>query len=184
MQEEDLIASIKKGNHHAFEILVNQYKDMVFSISLKITEDYQWAEEVAQDSFLKAYQQIHRFKGESKFSSWLYRIAVNTAYNKIRQRRHVENIDDLAAPLKTDDLSGFELLALEDQQKCINLALAQLKKLDALVITLFYLEEQSIQELVLVTGLSKSNVKVKLHRAKKQLKEIMNNSFEQKLKES
>jgi RNA polymerase sigma factor (sigma-70 family) len=181
MQEENLIASIKRGNSHALEILVNQYKDMVFSISLKITEDYHLAEESAQDSFLKAYQQIHRFKGDSKFSTWLYRITLNTAYNKIRQRKPIENLEYHEADLISDQLSGFEKLALEDQRECINLALEQLNTLDALIISLFYMEEQSIEELEVLTGLSRSNVKVKLHRARKKLKEIMEQSFSSKL---
>lgn len=173
MQEEDLIQSVKNGNSHAFEILMNQYKDMVFSICIQITTDYHLAEEAAQDSFLKAYQQIHRFKGESKFSSWLYRIGINTAYNKIRQRRPVEELSAHTEEPSSDELSGFELLALEDQQKCIKLALAQLNTMDALIISLFYLEEQSIDELSVITNLSQANVKVKLHRARKKLKEIM-----------
>lgn len=175
MQEEDLIASIKRGNSYAFEILVNQYKNMVFSICVKVCEDFHLAEEVAQDSFLKAYQQIHRFKGESKFSSWLYRIAINTSYNKIRQRRHHDEINPDNLEMASDDLGGFEVLALEDQKKYINLALAQLDKMDALVVSLFYLEEQSIDELATITSLSKSNVKVKLYRARKKLREILGN---------
>lgn len=173
MQEDDLIQSVKNGNNHAFEILMNQYKDMVFSICIQLTEDYHLAEEAAQDSFMNAYQQIHRFRGESKFSSWLYRISVNTSYNTIRQRKPVEDLENVELDTSSDELSGFEQLALEDQRNCIKLALTQLNKLDALLISLYYMEEQSIDELSIISSLSKANVKVKLHRARKKLKEIM-----------
>lgn len=173
MQEQDLIESVRKGNNHAFEILVNQYKDMVFSICIKITEDYHLAEEAAQDAFLKSYQQIARFKGQSKFSSWLYKIALNTSYNKIRGRKPVEQFSYQVDEPISSMPEGFDLLHQQDQQKCINLALNQLDKLDALIVSLFYIEQQSIDELVLITDLSKSNVKVKLFRARNKLKEFM-----------
>ncbi len=174
MEETDLIESVKKGNDHAFEILINQNKDMVFSICVKITEDFHLAEEAAQDTFLKAYQQINRFKGASKFSSWIYKIALNTSYNKIRQRKPSSTSIELIEELEENSfLSGFELMRQEDQKEYINLALAQLDKLDALIISLFYLEEQSIDELVVITDLTKANIKVKLHRARKKLKETM-----------
>lgn len=173
MQEQDLIESVRKGNNHAFEILVNQYKDMVFSICIKITEDYHLAEEAAQDAFLKSYHQIGRFKGQSKFSSWLYKIALNTSYNKIRSRKPAEELESSYEESISNMPDGFDLLHFQDQKKCINLALGQLEKLDALIVTLFYLEEQSIDELVVITELSKSNIKVKLFRARKKLKEIM-----------
>ncbi|MFT5072147.1 MAG: RNA polymerase sigma factor (sigma-70 family), partial [Chitinophagales bacterium] len=92
-----------------------------------------------------------------------------------------ENLEYHEADLISDQLSGFEKLALEDQRECINLALEQLNTLDALIISLFYMEEQSIEELEVLTGLSRSNVKVKLHRARKKLKEIMEQSFSSKL---
>ncbi len=173
MDQSTLIDSVRKGNNHAFEILVNQHKDMVFSICIKITEDYQLAEEAAQDSFLKAYQQIARFKGESKFSSWLYKIALNTSYNKIRSRKPVETLNDTYDEPISSLPDGFDLMHQQDQQKCIKLALAQLDKLDALIISLYYLEDLNIEELVVITELSKSNVKVKLYRARKKMKEAM-----------
>lgn len=183
MEDQELIASLKRGNDHAFSLLVNKYKDMVFSICVKITEDFHLAEEAAQDTFMKVYNQHARFKGESKFSSWLYRIAINTSYNKIRQRKVLDSFEGYEEVIQENDLeSGFEKLAKEDRLKSINLALSQLDKLDALVLSLFYLEELSVEELAKVCELSVANVKVKLHRGRKKLKlviqELLNNEIE------
>lgn len=183
MDDLQLIASLKRGNDHAFSLLINKYKDMVFSVCIKITEDYHLAEEAAQDTFLKVYQQHARFKGNSKLSSWIYRIAINTSYNKIRQRKPVESLDMLDE--NTHEVAidnGFEQMAKKDRINCINLALAQLDKLDALVMTLFYLEELSIAELMEATELSEANIKVKLYRGRKKLnlniRQIMNKEID------
>lgn len=174
MDDLQLIASLKRGNDHAFSLLVNKYKDMVFSVCIKITEDYHLAEEAAQDTFMKVYQQHARFKADSKFSSWLYRIAINTSYNKIRQRKPVEAFDMSAEENHEITIdNGFESLAKADRLNCINLALAQLDKLDALIISLFYLEELSLAELADITELSTSNIKVKLHRGRKKLNTVI-----------
>ena len=170
MDDLQLIASLKQGNDHAFGLLVNKYKDMVFSVCVRITEDYHLAEEAAQDSFMKVYQQHARFKGSSKFSTWLYRIAINTSYNKIRQRKPVEHIDMSEEDLHEVSIdNGFEQMLKADRLKSINLALDQLDKLDALILSLFYLEEYSLEELAEVTELTKANIKVKLHRGRKKL---------------
>ncbi|MCB0509412.1 MAG: sigma-70 family RNA polymerase sigma factor [Chitinophagales bacterium] len=183
MEDQELLASLKRGNNHAFGLLVNKYKDMVFSICVKITEDFHLAEEAAQDTFMKVYHQHARYKGEAKFSSWLYRIAINTSYNKIRQRKPLDSIEGVEREIQDQDVeSGFEKLAKEDRLKSINLALSQLDKLDALVLSLFYLEELSIEELASICELSVANVKVKLHRGRKKLKlaiqDLLNNEIE------
>jgi RNA polymerase sigma factor (sigma-70 family) len=173
VSDQELLASLKRGNDHAFSLLVNKYKDMVFSICLKITEDFHQAEEVAQDTFMKIYQQHSRFEGRSKFSSWLYKIAINTSYNKIKQRKPLDSLEEFDEQSFLGVESGIGLLAREDRQRCIHLALGQLEKMDALILTLFYLEDQNIEVLAEITELSKVNIKVRLHRGRKKLAAII-----------
>lgn len=156
---------------------------MVFSVCVRITGDFHLAEEAAQDSFMKVYQQHARFKGDSKFSTWLYRIAINTSYNKIRQKKPVNHIDLSEENHQEETIdNGFERMVQEDRLKSINLALSELDKLDALILSLFYLEENTLEELAAITELSKANIKVRLYRGRKKLnlsiKRIMNKEID------
>lgn len=78
-----------KGNTYAFEILVNRYKDFVFSLAIKLVKDREWAEEVAQDVFIKVHKNLDRFKGDAKFSTWLYRIVYNTGLDALKKKETV-----------------------------------------------------------------------------------------------
>ena len=90
------IRQILKGNVNSYRYLVNKYKNMVFTIARDITKADLIAEEVAQDTFLKAYQNLERFKRKAKFSTWLYKIAVNESLRRMRKKRlKYENLEDL-----------------------------------------------------------------------------------------
>lgn len=174
MDETTLIESLKKGNHHALVLLMNQYQNMVFSICLKICEDYFLAEEAAQDTFIKVYNQIHRFKQEAKFSTWVYRIAVNTSFTKTKQKKSafldLSDAEIIPSDFEADQLSQ---LIKEEQQQKIKSAIDSLPALEALAISLYYLEDYSVKEVSEALNISLENTKVKLFRARKKLKEIL-----------
>ena len=89
------IDKVLQGDTNAFAYLINKYKDMTYTLAIKIVKNHEDAEEVAQDSFLKAYQKIDSFKGNSKFSTWLYTIVYRTAITKIRKKKlETSDIDD------------------------------------------------------------------------------------------
>jgi RNA polymerase sigma-70 factor (ECF subfamily) len=167
-----LISEIKLGKPQAFTVLVNEYKQMVYSICVKVTIDKEIAEEAAQDTFIKAYQGLNKFKGESKFSTWLYRIAYFTAVNASRGIK-VKSVSLLEASSLKSDSNSFEPLEKAERRKLIASALNYLSPQDRLMISLFYLEEFSIDEVSQITAVSKLNVKVKLHRIRKQLYNII-----------
>lgn len=166
------ISDVLSGHTVSFTHLVDGYKDMVYSVCIKITSNPELAEEVAQDVFVKAYQGLKKFKGNSKFSTWLYQIAYFTALNAVRNAK-IE-ISDLheAANLKADE-SQFDHLEAEERKRLIQDAILHLKADERGVITLYYLEELSIDEVAKITRLSISNVKVKVHRARKKLYGIL-----------
>ncbi|MBL4561746.1 MAG: sigma-70 family RNA polymerase sigma factor [Labilibaculum sp.] len=166
------IAKIREGDPGAYAFLVNKYKKMAFNVALQLMGNREDAEEIAQDAFLKAYQALDSYKGESKFSTWVYRIIYNTAISKLRKKKlDVSSIDDnfnTSVNVKSTQ-SALKELRSEERKIYITEALKRMGGDESSLITLFYLEENSVDEICSITGLSASNVKVKLHRARKKL---------------
>lgn len=172
IDDQYYIQKVKAGEADAFRFLVERHKTIVFNIVLQITRNNEDTEEVAQDVFLKAYQSIKSFKGDSKFSTWLYRIAYNMAISKVRKKKlPVSSIEDYE--LADDEIrqvyDDFERIESLDKKKYLKLAIDQLPVQDSLVISLYYLNEHSIEEISELTNMGKSNVKVRLHRARKKM---------------
>lgn len=166
------IERVLQGDSNAFAFLINRYKDMVFTLALKIVKSREDAEEVAQDSFMKAYQKLDGFKGESKFSTWLYTIVYRSALSKVRKKKlETTDIDSFVLDNHSDDHDFPQIEAIKngEQQKYVKKAVENLGETDALLITLFYLHDNSIEEIQEITDMSQSNVKVRLFRARKKL---------------
>lgn len=166
------ISKIKEGDPGAYAFLVDKYKKMTFNVALQLMGNREDAEEIAQDAFLKAYQALDSYKGESKFSTWIYRIIYNTAISRLRKKKlDVSSIDDdftTSVNVKSTQSALQEVRDIE-RKKYLSEALKRLSGDERNLITLFYLEENSVDEVCSITGLSTSNVKVKLHRARKKL---------------
>jgi RNA polymerase sigma-70 factor (ECF subfamily) len=176
-KDQIYIEKVLLGDTSSFSFLVESYKDMAYTIALKIVRSPEDAEEVAQDSFIKAFQQLKTFKGNSKFSTWLYTIVYRTAISKIRKKKlEITDIDEYVIENHSIDFSfpQLDLLKAEEQKKYVTLAINALTELDALLITLFYLNENTFDEIIEITGLTKTNIKVRLFRARKKLyKELL-----------
>ena len=158
------------GDVNAFSYLVDRYKSMVYTLALRFLKNTEDAEELAQDVFIKAFNALVDFKFDSKFSTWLYRITYNTAISKLRKKQiETSDIDNAFLP-ENQVLSSYNALnelTKQEQIKYIELVFKKLNEEDSVILTLFYLDENSIQEICEITGYSESNVKVKLHRARK-----------------
>ena len=166
------IDKVLAGDTNAFAYLINKYKNMSYTVAIKIVKSHEDAEEVAQDSFLKAYEKLNTFKGNAKFSTWLYTIVYRNAITKIRKKKvTTTDIDDYVIDNHSegDDFPQLEALKNEEQQKYVRESIEKLSEKDALLITLFYMNDNSIEEIEQITGLSQSNIKVKLFRARKKL---------------
>lgn len=167
-----LITRTMAGDQQAFAVLVERYQHMVYGLALRILRTPQDAEEAAQDSFVKAYRHLPSYAGNSKFSTWLYSIAYRTALSKLRNR-----------PAATADVldhhqvlaigSVTDVLEADERKRGLAMAMDALPPEDAALIGLYHLQELSVEEIVTVTGLSASNVKVKLHRTRKRLLELL-----------
>ena len=178
------VEKVLQGDTSAYAYLVNKHKEMAFIIANKIVRNKEDAEEIAQDSFLKAYQAIEKFKKEAKFSTWLYRIVYNTAISKTRKKKFEFSAieDQIINNYSVDEIvENVNQLSDEEQKMCIDNAIDKLPEEDGLLINLFYLNESSIDEISQITGLTNSNVKVKLHRIRKKLYVELQNSFKTEL---
>ena len=175
--DNDYIGRVLSGDVSAYASLVAKHKNLVFSIVLKIVNNREDAEEISQDVFLKAYQSLSTFERKSKFSTWLYRIAYNAAISKTRKKKvEMVAIEETVITNYSTDEVGRNMHELEenDRQLILEKALKRLPEEDNLLITLFYKNENSIEDISDITGLSVSNVKVRLHRIRKKLYEEMN----------
>jgi RNA polymerase sigma factor (sigma-70 family) len=174
-QESFYIQQVIEGDTTRFTYFVTKYKGLAFSIAMRILENEQDAEEAVQDSFVQAYRSIKAFKGNARFSTWLYRIVVNHSLNRLKKQKTVRQYDkiELAEEYFMQVECSYKRLTSQDQAKYINLALEDLAPEDRIILTLYYLEEQPLSEIAVITGISKENIKMKLHRARGKMYSIL-----------
>jgi RNA polymerase sigma factor (sigma-70 family) len=163
------IRKVLDGDPDAFAPLVDKYKTMAYNISLKLVRHPEDAEEITQDSFIKAYRSLRGFKGDARFSTWLYRIVHNSSISHLRKKQRTvkPDIEDRALVNLPD--TDHESQNDEFMAAALKKAVDDLPEMERTMIMLYYYEESSIDDIASVTGLSVSNVKVKLFRARKKL---------------
>ena len=189
MEQDDysIVKQVISGQQAAYQVIVERYQNYVFTVAMRVLNNREEAEESAQDTFIKAYQTLKTFRGESKFSTWLYTIAYRTAIDTARKKKlpiqSIDGADDyLQIADQLSDLPTNKLMARDMSEK-LKSVIALLKPEDATLITLYYLHEKSVKEIVDITGLSKSNVKVKLFRLRETLKKLLERHLEEEIKE-
>ena len=179
----EIIQQVLGGNTAIYSVLINRYKNKVFSLAYAIVPNRQDAEEIAQDAFVKAFKGLSSFKEKSSFSTWMYRIVVNTALNKKKLKKlvtvHADRIQQ-DGPCDFNSLTAH--LKRDDQKKFIRMALDALNEHEKLCLTLFYLNELSVKEIQEVTTISESNIKVLLLRGRKHLYEELQKLLKSEVK--
>ncbi|QTE23835.1 RNA polymerase sigma factor [Polaribacter cellanae] len=176
-----IINKVLKGNTNAFSELIDTYKDLVFSLAIKMTKNREEAEEISQDTFIKAYKNLSKFKGDSKFSTWLYRITYHTCLDALKKnKKHSNSFEFNEITLHQIQTTDNALQALErkERAKIMDKCLLQLPEDERSILWLFYYKELSLKEIIEVTSLSEANIKVKLHRGRKKLLTIVKDTFE------
>ncbi len=175
-QDNIYISKVLGGDRNAFAYLVDKYKTMVYSLAIRLVKDREEAEEISQDAFVKAYQSLSSFKGKAKFSSWLYRIVYNTAISKLRQQPAGRvSLDESHIPdnLYTESKQSYETLAAGERKKYLEKALDSLDGDERMFVILYYYEERDLDEIAEIAGLTKTNTKVKLFRARKKMLTVL-----------
>ncbi len=170
------IDSTLAGDTPAFAVLVERHKINVFNICYRVLGNREEAEEVAQDVFLKAYEKLETFKREAKFSTWLFRIAYNMSIS--HQRKHRKKpltIDDYYIENYSEDafVEVLEKQSEEEREAKLKSSIEKLNTEHQLLLQLYYSKDLSINEIAQITSLSSSNVKIKIHRARQRLFQLM-----------
>lgn len=175
LSDAEIIESVLKGNSADYIFIIDRYKNKAFSMLKRMLKNAEDAEEVLQDCFLKAYNNLKTFKFESKFSTWFYRIVYNTALTKLSSRKRqtesgmvdIDELHNIESKYSADEFIKNDLL--ENVRKIVS----ELPAKNAAVITLFYLEEMTCEEVSDTLNMTVNNVKVLLHRSRNLLKEII-----------
>ena len=178
------IDEILAGNNNSFGYIVDRHKNKAYNLAFRICGNHEEAEELAQDSFLKAFRSLKTFKMKSSFATWLYRIVYNTAISHVRiKKKGLLSLEDF--PADATDFIGTNSSEEEAEQEyrnsLVNFALQKINEEERGLISLYYYEEMTTDEISVVTGMSKSNIKVKLFRARQKMLEIIEKVEKKKL---
>ena len=176
-EEAHIIKEILNGKTEQYEYFLDRYGQQVFVLVDRIVSCQEDAEELTQDVFLKAFQQLSSFKAESTFSTWIYRIATNIAISAVRKKRNdVLRLDDsVFANLSDTQVDAALEDESEEQMERLQQAMNQLEADERALITLYYLEERPLAEVAFILGMTEGNAKVKLHRIRKKLYVLIKN---------
>lgn len=184
IKEKQLIGRVKRGDTYAFRELVENYQHLAFTVAHNIIKNAEDAEEVVQDSFIKVFNKIDQFKEEAKFSSWLFKIVYNAALSKIRKKQldtFTLEHNDYTVEFGVDSHSGWDKMVLKDQQKYIHKALNSLAEQDKVVLSLFYLADESLAEISEITKEKLGTIKARLHRARAKMYTALNKLLREEL---
>jgi RNA polymerase sigma-70 factor (ECF subfamily) len=178
------IEQVLSGKINAFSYIVDRHKNRAYNLAFRICGNHEEAEEIAQDAFMKVYRSLSGFKMKSSFATWLYRIVYNTAISHVRSRKiRVLSLEDFPADA-TDFLSAGiseEEADRDYRNSLVNFALQKITEEERGLISLYYYDEMGTDEISDVTGISRSNIKVKLFRARQKMIEIIEKVEKKKL---
>jgi RNA polymerase sigma factor (sigma-70 family) len=179
MQESNLIDQVKKGNTNAFRFIVANHQKLVVHIVGRIVVDRDEIQDVCQEVFIKVFQQINAFRGESRFSTWIASIAYHQCINHLRKKKRLNEVnfeeEAMVHSMKTE-MTPERIFENKETQSVLKSTIESLPLAYRTVITLFYLEEFSHTEIEQITGMPESSIKSNLFRARAILKEKLINT--------
>lgn len=184
--DNEIIESVLAGDQALFSELVKRHQSYVFTLAMRFVRKREEAEEVAQDTFVKAFRSLASFKKESKFTTWLYTISYHTAMTHLRKKKLVTtSIDEDNKSAQIENYNSYNELSAEKKSRSfyVNKAIESLRPDDATLITLFYHGEQTIDEISKIMNIESNGAKVKLHRARHRLKEKLELLLKEEVKE-
>jgi RNA polymerase sigma-70 factor (ECF subfamily) len=181
LNDQHYINLVIGGDSHAFAVLVDRYKNFVFTLSIKMLQNREEAEEVAQDVFIKVYRSLQKFKTESKFSTWLYRITYNTCLDKMRSKKRntpVFSFDHFAEDEAVSLINVLDTIEERERKQMIQKCLDLLPAEDSFLLTLYYFQENSLKEISKIMSINENNLKIKLFRSRRRLTAILKTQLE------
>lgn len=188
IDESVLVEQAQAGDEKAFSLLLRPYLRLSYHVALRITGNREDAEDASQQSLLKAYTHINQFQGDSQFSTWLTRIAINEALMKLRKRRSEEaymsrhvSFEDEPNPIDLlpagEDMHPEALFLKWENQCIVRKSIEGLRSASRAVVWLLAMQERKIKEAAAILGLSESAVKSRFMRARQQLRESLADQF-------
>jgi RNA polymerase sigma-70 factor (ECF subfamily) len=190
IEESALVAQAREGDTRAFGELVRRYEGKVFRLAQHVTQNREDAEDVLQETFMKAYEHLDQFKGDSKFYTWIVRIAVNQALMKLRRRKTDKSVsldetidtgeDTITREIAAWDEDPEERFSREELGGILDTAIQSLEPPYRSVFVLRDIDELSTEETAEALGLSVPAVKSRLLRARLQLREKLTRFFKRK----
>lgn len=170
--EKQLIRRVLDGKTEAFGILVERYRDTGYSVIYSVIKNRVETEDCLQEAFIKAFRSLSSFRADASFSTWFFRICMNTAFSSQRglKMKIALSLDESHEVESDEDEGVLPQIEYREKQQLIREILGDLKEEEALLLRLYYLAEKSVSEIEEITSFSGSKVKVGLHRARKEFK--------------
>ena len=179
--DQILINQIVEGDTNSFTILVDRYKDLVFTLAIRMLKNREEAEEVAQDTFIKAYKSLEKFKGDSKFSTWIYRVAYNTCLDRIKKnKKHLNNVEinEFTEHQVVTIDNALDKMEVKEREEAMQRCIDTLPSEESFLLTLYYFDDLSLDEISKIVGITANSIKVKLFRSRKKLASILKSQLE------
>ncbi|MBC7774247.1 MAG: sigma-70 family RNA polymerase sigma factor [Phycisphaerae bacterium] len=175
MTDDTLIQLVLSGQENACKILMKRYERLLHVVLQSYLPDYESRQEVIQDTFLRAFRALPSFRADSKFSTWLCKIARSQAISRLRLRRYTiwDSIEETVSHWEADLHSNEVALEKQESNQQLRLAVQQLHPNDAKALELFYFYEQSLEEIGALTGWTTNNIKTRLFRARQRLHALL-----------
>jgi RNA polymerase sigma-70 factor, ECF subfamily len=177
LTDNQIIEYIRGGDVRKYALLVDRHKDKAFTLAIRLVGNRGEADELVQDGFLRAYRSLEQFRGEAKFSTWLYRIVYNLCMTRVSRRRPQPDTVDFQDPavensFGEDGQQSFDLqLENQEQKEILEDEIGSLPEKYRVAVTLFYLQEMSYEEMTEILNLPLGTVKTNLFRGRNLLRE-------------
>ncbi len=175
LSDETLISLVLSGQEVACTMLIHRYERLIRYVLRRYLTDPEAVQEVTHDTFLRAFRALPGFRGDSKFSTWLTRIAISQAISRLRSKKHTawDPIEETLARWEQDVQEQETALEKQETARLLRQAVSRLNPNDATALELFYFREQSIEEIGRITGWTATNIKSRLSRARQRLRDVL-----------
>ncbi|MDX1462734.1 MAG: RNA polymerase sigma factor [Marinirhabdus sp.] len=174
--DQHLITQTLRGHTPAFGELVLRYQDFIYTVVLRMVKQREEAEEIAQDTFVKAFEKLDTFQGNAKFSSWLYSIAYRKGLDHLKKKKRYQpsyDIESIGNDVKEAVENGLQQLMAKERTATIQQCMMELSETNAAVLTFYYYDDLSVKEIAEITDLSEDNIKIRLYRGRKELYSLL-----------
>lgn len=191
MNEEKIIKQLKNGDFSNYDKIVDSYKNRVFAMAYKFTNDYDEAQDLAQEVFLKIYRQIKNFREESKLSTWIYRISVNTCLDWKKKKERIKSINfssmvneenkDQNIDIRDESMLPDEIILNDENQKQVHDFIYELSDKYKSVLIMYHFNEMSYKDISIALNIPERTVETRLYRARRMLKDKINEASKQEV---